>query len=47
MKRVEKRVTEEKADTGMSPKRPKLSEYKQVSSGRVASLMDRFEKFHI
>lgn len=30
-----------------SPKRPKLSQYKQVSSGRVATLMDRFEKFHL
>ncbi|KZM24660.1 uncharacterized protein EKO05_0007105 [Ascochyta rabiei] len=31
----------------VSPKRPKLSQYKQVSSGRVATLMDRFEKFHL
>ncbi|KAF2628017.1 hypothetical protein BU25DRAFT_410641 [Macroventuria anomochaeta] len=43
---AEKRESEEK-DVGTSPKRPKLSEYKQVSSGRVATLMDRFEKFHL
>jgi hypothetical protein len=43
---VEKRVSEE-TDLGASLKRPKLSEYKQVSSGRVATLMDRFEKFHL
>ncbi len=28
-------------------KRPKLSQYKQVSSGRVATLMDRFEGLHL
>mgnify|MGYP004507068305 CR=1 FL=1 len=43
---VEERASEEKG-TGTPPKRPKLNEYKQVSSGRVATLMDRFEKFHI
>jgi hypothetical protein len=43
---AEKRLSEER-DVGTSPKRPKLTEYKQVSSGRVASLMDRFEKFHL
>ncbi|KAJ4376512.1 hypothetical protein N0V86_006624 [Didymella sp. IMI 355093] len=43
---AEKRESDEE-DVGTSPKRPKLSEYKQVSSGRVATLMDRFEKFHI
>lgn len=43
---AEKRESEEK-DTGKEVKRPKLSEYKQVSSGRVATLMDRFERFHI
>jgi hypothetical protein len=43
---AEKRESEEK-DTGKEAKRPKLSEYKQVSSGRVATLMDRFERFHI
>jgi hypothetical protein len=43
---AEKREIEEK-DTGKEAKRPKLSEYKQVSSGRVATLMDRFERFHI
>ncbi|KAJ4987079.1 hypothetical protein SVAN01_07367 [Stagonosporopsis vannaccii] len=47
VKWAEKRVTDEQEDTGSSPKRPKLSEYKQVSSGRVAALMDRFEKFHL
>ncbi|KAF3043558.1 hypothetical protein E8E11_007106 [Didymella keratinophila] len=46
VKWAEKRVSEER-DLGTSPKRPKLSEYKQVSSGRVATLMDRFEKFHL
>jgi hypothetical protein len=46
IKWAEKRVSEER-DTGTSPKRPKLSDYKQVSSGRVATLMDRFEKFHL
>ena len=43
---TEKRDIEEKY-TGKEVKRPKLSEYKQVSSGRVATLMDRFERFHI
>ena len=43
---AEKRVSEEREVDG-SPKRPKLNEYKQVSSGRVATLMDRFEKFHL
>ncbi|KAF2997962.1 hypothetical protein E8E13_006194 [Curvularia kusanoi] len=43
---AEKRESEEK-DMGKEIKRPKLSDYKQVSSGRVATLMDRFEKFHI
>lgn len=43
---VEERDSEEK-DTGKEVKRPKLNEYKQVSSGRVATLMDRFERFHI
>ena len=46
VKRAEERVSEER-EMGTSPKRPKLSEYKQVSSGRVATLMDRFEKFHL
>lgn len=46
IKWAEKRVSEER-DVGTSPKRPKLTEYKQVSSGRVATLMDRFEKFHL
>lgn len=46
VKCAEKRVSEER-DLGTSSKRPKLSEYKQVSSGRVATLMDRFEKFHL
>jgi hypothetical protein len=44
---AEKRESSEEEDAGTSPKRPKLSEYKQVSSGRVATLMDRFEKFHL
>ncbi|KAJ4341763.1 hypothetical protein N0V95_007117 [Ascochyta clinopodiicola] len=44
---VIKRVQwEGRDDEVVSPKRPKLSQYKQVSSGRVATLMDRFEKFH-
>ena len=43
---AEKRESEEK-DTGKEVKRPKLSEHKQVSSGRVATLMDRFERFHL
>jgi hypothetical protein len=43
---AEKRMGEEN-EMGVSPKRPKLSEYKQVSSGRVATLMDRFERFHL
>ncbi|KAF3041113.1 hypothetical protein E8E12_006996 [Didymella heteroderae] len=43
---AEKRVSED-MDAGTSPKRPKLSDYKQVGSGRVATLMDRFEKFHL
>ncbi|KAF9695410.1 hypothetical protein EKO04_006337 [Ascochyta lentis] len=43
-----KRVQWEGRDKELvSPKRPKLSQYKQVSSGRVATLMDRFEKFHL
>lgn len=46
VKCAEKRGSEEK-DVGTSPKRPKLTEYRQVSSGRVATLMDRFEKFHL
>ena len=43
---AEKRVGEEN-EMRVPPKRPKLSEFKQVSSGRVATLMDRFEKFHL
>lgn len=46
VKWAEKRESEEK-DVGTSSKRPKLKEFKQVSSGRVATLMDRFEKFHL
>lgn len=47
-KLAEKSATDEdEEETSNSPKRPKLSEYKQVSSGRVANLMDRFEKFHL
>lgn len=42
---AEKRESEDK-DVGKSVKRPKLNEYKQVSSGRVATLMERFEGFH-
>lgn len=34
-------------DAGTTPKRPKLAGYARVSSGRVASLMDRFERFHL
>ncbi|KAF1922652.1 uncharacterized protein M421DRAFT_351691 [Didymella exigua CBS 183.55] len=43
---AEKRVSEER-DVGTAPKRPRLMQYKQVSSGRVATLMDQFEKFHL
>lgn len=37
----------ERREEAVSPKRPKLSQFKQVSSGRVATLMDRFEKYHV
>jgi hypothetical protein len=43
---AEKTDTESKEEE-VVVKRPKLSQYKQVSSGRVATLMDRFEKFHL
>jgi hypothetical protein len=43
-----KRVQWDERDNELvSPKRPKLNHYKQVSSGRVATLMDRFENFHL
>ncbi|KAJ8113553.1 hypothetical protein OPT61_g4342 [Boeremia exigua] len=43
---AEKRATEEHG-TDISPKRMKLTDYERVSNGRVAILMDKFEKFHL
>ncbi|KAH6644468.1 hypothetical protein C7974DRAFT_468090 [Boeremia exigua] len=43
---AEKRGTECEG-AGTPPKRPKLAGYRKVSNGRVAALMDRFERFHL